>query len=227
VNHAGDVLVVEDHHDIAEMVCDHLESRGYSVDYAGDGPAGLRLGRDHVYDAVVLDLMLPGMDGLEVCRALRAAHVDVPLLMLTARDTLGDKLAGFDCGADDYLVKPFDLEELEVRLRALIRRRRGAAGEVLRVGDLTLDLGSLKVARAERELTVTPIGLKILTLLMQQSPRVVDRQALERAVWGDLPPDSDALRSHLYVLRKTVDRPFARALIHTVPGAGVRIADED
>ncbi|MEQ8663310.1 MAG: winged helix-turn-helix domain-containing protein, partial [Gammaproteobacteria bacterium] len=103
--------------------------------------------------------------------------------------------------------------------------RRGG-GELLSVGDLTLDLGSLKVVRAGCELTVTPIGLKILTLLMQQSPRVVDRQALERAVWGDLPPDSDALRSHLYVLRKAVDRPFARALIHTVPGAGFRLADE-
>ncbi len=226
MSYAGDILVVEDHHDIAEMVCEHLEGCGYSVDYAGDGRAGLRLGCDNTYDAVVLDLMLPGMDGLEVCRALREARRDVPLLMLTARDTLADKLAGFDSGADDYLVKPFDLEELEARLRVLIRRRRGGGGDVLGVGDLELDLRSLKVTRAGRELTVTPIGLKILTLLMQRSPQVVDRRSLEQAVWGDLPPDSDALRSHLYVLRKAVDRPFEHALIHTVPSAGFRIADE-
>jgi len=111
-------------------------------------------------------------------------------------------------------------------LRVLIRRHRGGGGDVLSVGDLELDLRSLKVSRAGRELTVTPIGLKILTLLMQRSPQVVDRQSLEQAVWGDLPPDSDALRSHLYVLRKAVDRPFEHALIHTVPSAGFRIADE-
>ncbi|MGE0487396.1 MAG: response regulator transcription factor [Gammaproteobacteria bacterium] len=228
MQHAGDILIVEDHRDIAEMVCAYLEERGFSVDYAADGHTGLRLGADNSYDAVVLDLMLPGLDGLDVCRGLREARVDVPLLMLTARDTLADKLSGFECGADDYLVKPFDLEELEARLRALIRRRAGTAqGDVLEVGDLRLDLRRHSVARAGRELTLTPIGFKILTLLMQESPRVVDRRTIERAVWGDVPPDSDALRSHLYTLRKAVDRPFRRALIHTVHSAGFRVADDD
>ena len=224
----GDILLVEDHHDIAEMVCDYLESQGFSVDYAPDGVTGLRLATDNTYDALVLDLMLPGMDGLDVCRRLRAARVDTPLLMLTARDTLADKLSGFECGADDYLVKPFDLEELAARLTALLRRRRGARnGDELRIGELSVDLGSLKVSRGGNEITLTPIGFKILSLLMQESPRVVERRAIERAIWGDVPPDSDALRSHMYVLRKAVDRPFARTLIHTVPSAGFRLADDD
>lgn len=226
MNHSGDILLIEDHRDIAELVFDFLEGQGYSVDYAADGDDGLRLGRENTYDAVVLDVMLPGMDGMTVCRALRAARIDTPLLMLTARDALEDKLAGFDSGADDYLVKPFDLEELGARLNALIRRQRGGA-ERLQVGDLTLDPRTLQVVRRGEVLNPTPIGLKILATLMQASPTVVDRRTLERAVWGDLPPDSDALRSHMYSLRKVVDRPFGKALIHTVHSAGFRIADSD
>ncbi|MEE2984309.1 MAG: response regulator transcription factor [Pseudomonadota bacterium] len=225
----GEILLIEDHRDIAEMVFDYLENQGYKVDYAADGVTGLHLGIQNDYDAVVLDLMLPGIDGLDVCRRLRRdAHVDAPVLMLTARDTLEDKLLGFDSGADDYLVKPFDLEELEARICSLIRRRRGdVAREVLRVGELTLDLQTLKVMREEREITVSPIGMKILKVLMQQSPKVVDRWAVERAIWGDLPPDSDALRSHMYNLRKVVDKPFTGRMIHTVHNAGFRIiADE-
>lgn len=225
----GTILLVEDHRDIAEMVFDFLEARGFSVDYAADGRTGLRLGSDNVYDAVVLDVMLPGIDGHDVCRRLRQqARSTTPVLMLTARDTLADKLAGFESGADDYLVKPFDLAELEARLRALIRRSRGSTGsEVLQVDDLSLDLRTLKVTRAGLEITLTPIGLKILKVLMLESPAVVERAALERAVWGDVPPDSDALRSHLYVLRKAIDRPFARALIRTLHSAGFRLAADD
>ena len=223
------ILLVEDHRDIAEMVFDYLETRGYSVDYAADGRAALQLGLDNRYDAVVLDVMLPGLDGLEVCRRLRdEARSSAPVLMLTARDTLADKLAGFDSGADDYLVKPFDLAELEARLRSLLRRSRGVAqGEVLCVGDLSFDTRTLKVSRAGQELLLTPIGLKLLKLLMQASPAVVARRELERALWGDLPPDSDALRSHLYSLRKAVDKPFDQPLIHTLHGAGFRLAVAD
>ena len=225
----GAILLIEDHRDIAELVFDYLEQRGFTVDYAVDGKSGLRLGLDHDYDAVVLDVMLPGLDGLDVCRRLRQqGRCAAPVLMLTARDTLADKLAGFDCGADDYLVKPFDLAELEARLRSLIRRRRGGAvTDLLQVGDLSFDTRTFKVARGGRELTLTPIGLKILKLLMQESPAVVDRRAIERAIWGDLPPDSDALRSHMYNLRKAVDKPFARPLLHTLHSAGFRLAVDD
>ncbi len=225
----GSVLLIEDHRDIAEMVYAWLEDRGYAVDYAGDGVTGLHLAVTNDYDVVVLDLMLPGVDGLELCQRLRRdARRDVPVIMLTARDTLGDKLAGLDAGADDYLVKPFEIQELEARIRAQIRRRRGQMrSETLKVGDLELDTGTFQVTRAGKDIALTPIGLKILTVLMKASPRVVNRRELERQVWGDVLPDSDTLRSHVYNLRKSIDRPFDRPLLHTVQSTGYRLAESD
>ncbi|WP_038097968.1 response regulator transcription factor [Thioalkalivibrio sp. HK1] len=221
------VLVIEDNRDIAEMVCAFLERRGYRVDYAANGITGLNLGSNQEVDAIVLDLMLPGLDGLDLCRRLREdARSDVPILMLTARDTLEDKIAGLDAGADDYLIKPFEIEELEARLRALLRRRKGLiAPQILQVGDLILDPATLRVERAGVVIPITPIGFKILSLLMRASPRVVGRREIESEIWGDFPPDSDALRSHLYILRQAVDRPFARPLIHTRPGTGYRLSE--
>ena len=226
---SGSVLLIEDHQDIAEMVYAYLERRGYELDYAADGITGLHLAVTNSYDVIVLDLMLPGMDGIVLCRKLRdEAKRDTPLLMLTARDTLGDKVAGLDAGADDYLVKPFEIQELEARIRALVRRRRGnTTPEALQVGDLTLDTGTLTVKRGGRTLNLPPIGLKILTVLMRASPRVVSRRELEREVWGDILPDSDTLRSHLYNLRKSIDKPFSKPLLHTVQSAGYRLCDLD
>jgi DNA-binding response OmpR family regulator len=220
------ILIVEDNADIAELVGGFLEGKGYTVDFAADGITGLHLAVSHCFDAIVLDLMLPGIDGVTLCARLRGdARNDTPVLMLTARDTLQDKLTGLDVGADDYLVKPFDIRELEARLRALLRRSRGSlVAERLRVGDLTLDTGTLEAHRAGRPLSLTPIAIKLLATLMRASPRVLSRRELEREVWGDLPPDSDALRSHLYSLRKTIDRPFPTPLLHTVHGAGYRLA---
>jgi len=223
------ILLIEDHHDIAAMVCDHLEFRGYEVDYAADGITGLHLAVTGDFDAIILDLMLPGLDGVEICRKYRTeAGGRKPILMLTARDTLEDKVAGLDAGADDYLVKPFELEELDARLRALLRRAGDSvAPQVLRVADLEFDTGTLEVRRSKRSLTLTPIGLKLLEALMKASPRVVSRRDLEREVWGDVVPDSDALRSHLYNLRKVIDKPFDRSLLHNVQGMGYRLAARD
>ena len=222
------VLLIEDHRDIAESIIDYLEPRGFSVDYAADGIGGLHLAVTQNYDVIVLDVGLPGADGFVVCRKVREeARRDTPILMLTARDTLEDKITGLEAGADDYLVKPFEIRELEVRMRSLVRRHRGAtARESYRVGDLTLDLSTLQVTRSGRPLVVTPIGLRLLTVLMRASPRVVSRTDLEREVWGDVPPDSDALRSHLYNLRKAIDRPFDHPLLHTVSARGYRLADD-
>jgi DNA-binding response OmpR family regulator len=226
---SGSVLLVEDNQDIAEMVYAFLERRGYELDYAADGVTGLHLAVTNTYDVIILDLMLPGMDGMDLCRKLRdEAQRDTPILMLTARDTLGDKVAGLDAGADDYLVKPFEIQELEARIRAMIRRRRGqTAPETLHVGDLTLDTGTLTVTRAGETLSLTPICLKILTVLMRASPRVVNRRDIEREVWGDVLPDSDTLRSHLYNLRKSIDKPFPKPLLHTVQSAGYRLCELD
>lgn len=225
----GLVLLIEDNRGIAEMVGEYLERRGYSVDYSQDGVTGLHLAISNSYDVVVLDLMLPGMDGVEVCRKLRQeAKKSTPVLMLTARDTLEDKVSGLDAGADDYLVKPFEVKELEARVRALIRRdRRLVSQEVLRVGDLMLDTATLRVTRNGKDLAVSPIGLKLLQILMRESPRVVSRRDIEREIWGDMLPDSDTLRSHLYNLRKVIDKPFQNALLHTVHSAGYRLADLD
>lgn len=222
-------LLVEDHPDIAMMICDYFEERNCVVDYAADGVTGLHLAASNDFDAIILDLMLPGMDGLELCRKLRNdAAKDTPILMLTARDTLDDKIAGLDAGADDYMVKPFEIAELDARLRAMSRRAKGQiVQETLRVADLTVDTGTLEVSRAGTVLTLTPIGMKLLMHLMKASPRVVTRRALEREVWGDIVPDSDALRSHLYNLRKIIDRPFEKPLLHTIPGAGYRLVDLD
>lgn len=223
------VLLIEDHRDIAGAIADFLEFRGFVVDYAADGVAGLHLAVTNHYDVIVLDVMLPGMDGIEVCRKLREeARNDTPVLMLTARDTLDDKINGLGAGADDYLVKPFEVRELEARIRSVLRRHRGAVvREIYSVGDLTLDTGTLQATRAGQSLSLTPIGLRLLTVLMRASPRVVTRQQLEHEVWGDLLPDSDTLRSHLYTLRKVIDKPFPTKLLHTIPGTGYRLATED
>ena len=221
------VLLIEDHHDIAAMVCDHLEYCGYEVDYAADGVTGLHLATTGEFDAIILDLMLPGIDGMDICRRYRnEAGGDTPILMLTARDTLEDKVAGLDAGADDYLVKPFELEELDARLRALLRRAGGdMAPSVLRVGDLEFDTGTLQARRGGQAVTLTPISRKLLLALMKASPRVLSRRALEREAWGDITPDSDALRSHLYNLRKAIDKPFDKPLLHNIQGMGYRLAE--
>ena len=222
----ANVLLIEDHQDIAEMLYEYLERQGYAMDYAPDGITGLHLAVTGDYQAIILDLMLPGIDGLAVCERLRGdAKKSTPILMLTARDTLQDKIVGLDAGADDYVVKPFEMTELEARLRAVLRRGQSSLTEDrLSVADLTFDTGTFEVTRAGQTLTLMPIGMKMLAVLMRASPRVVSREELERQVWGDVIPDSDALRSHLYNLRKAVDKPFPEALIHTVHGAGYRIA---
>ena len=224
---AGLVLVVEDNRNISEMIGEYLEGRGFEVDYATDGLDGYRLAVENSYDVLVLDLMLPRLDGMEVCKRLRTeARKSTPVLMLTARDRLSDKVTGLDAGADDYLVKPFAIQELEARVRALIRRdRRQVSAEVLKVADLVLDAASLRVTRAGNELQLSPIGFRLLTILMRESPRVVSRRDIEREIWGDGLPDSDTLRSHLYNLRKAVDRPYDKQLIHTVQTSGYRLAD--
>lgn len=223
---SGSILLIEDHHDIADMVCEFMESRSYIMDYAADGITGLHLAVTGDYDAIILDLMLPGLDGIALLEKLRQqAHKATPILILTARDTLEDKLKGLDTGADDYLVKPFEIKELEARVRALIRRQQGhTTPETLQVGNLIFDTGTMQVRRNEAVIKLAPIGLKILRILMLQSPRVVSRREIERQIWGDILPDSDTLRSHMYNLRKSIDRPFDQQLLHTVQNSGYRLA---
>lgn len=220
------LLVIEDNRNLVANIFEHFERRGDTLDAAPDGPTGLHLILTQRYDAVILDWGLPRMDGHTVLRHLRDAGHDVPVLMLTARHELPDKVAGFRAGADDYLTKPFELQELEVRLEALVARAAGRTRpRVLRVADLTLDLASLEATRGGTSLHLYPAGRRMLEVLMRDSPAAVTRERLEHALWGDDPPDGNMLRSHVYELRRSVDGPFARKLIHTVSRVGYRIAD--
>lgn len=221
------ILLIEDNRDLALNLFDYFEAKGLTLDLAGDGILGLHLAVSNHYDVIILDLMLPGIDGITLCRQLREGGKHTPVLMLTARDSLDDKIAGLEAGADDYVVKPFALREVDARLHALIRRAQTREGsELLRVGDLSFDPVTLKVIRNERTLELPPIPLKILETLMRHSPRVLPRDELERAIWGDSPPDSDALRAHLHILRNIVDKHADRALIKTLRGIGYQISDE-
>jgi DNA-binding response OmpR family regulator len=219
------ILVVEDNLDIVANLHDYLAPLGYELDTARTGQAGLELLRDHRYDVVVLDIMLPGMDGLEVCRQLRRSlRVRTPLLMLTARDTIPDKVAGFEAGADDYLVKPFSLSELDARLKALTRRGPSLnADSVLRFGDVEMDPGTREARRAGQVLRLTPTGFQLLYALLRAAPQVVTREQLEHEVWRDQRPDSDALRTHIHALRRALDKPFGTPMLRTIPGLGYRL----
>jgi DNA-binding response OmpR family regulator len=221
-------LIVEDNIDIAENISDYLELQGHVMDFAMDGISGLHLALTQDYDAIILDIMLPGMDGLTFCKKLREdGEKETPLLMLTARDTLSDKLKGFEAGADDYLIKPFEMKELSARIGALVRRSAHAKEKLLRVGNLEIDLGKMHVQRAGHSIELNRACLKILAILMKASPNVVSRKEIEHALWSDMPPDSDALRSHIYTLRKAIDKPFKRHLIQTVHGIGYKLVDPD
>lgn len=220
------ILLVEDHRDIAENIFEYLEARGHTLDYAADGSAGLHLALSENFDVIVLDVMLPGMDGLSLCRRIREqSGRNVPILMLTARDELEDKLEGFEAGADDYLVKPFSLQELEARLIALDRRtRQQGQSAVLSVDDLSFNTQTYQATRANQPLHLSATTRKLLALLMRNTHRVVKREEIERELWGDEPPEGEVLRAHVYALRNVIDKPFERKLLHTMHGEGYRLA---
>ncbi|MBL8271957.1 MAG: response regulator transcription factor, partial [Steroidobacter sp.] len=214
--------VVEDNQNLVVNLFGYLEPRSYVLDVARDGGAALELALTQQYDAIVLDWMLPKMDGLTVVRRLRGAGSTVPVLMLTAREDLDDKISGFRAGADDYVTKPFALAELEVRLEALMARAQGRK-QMLTVADLQFNIATREVRRGARELQLYSAINNLLEALMKASPAVVHRQELETVVWGENPPDRDLLRAHIYELRRRVDGPFAVKLIQTVPKLGYRI----
>lgn len=220
------ILVIEDNRDILANVLDYLELKGYTVDCAQDGLSGLHLAASGQYDLIVLDIMLPGIDGYQVCERLRRdAGIETPIIMLTARDSLDDRLQGLNSGADDYLLKPFALSELVARIEAVLRRTQGSRKRQLQVGDLIYDLDTLGVSRAGKPLRLNPIGYKLLAILMQKSPAVVRREFLENALWGDDLPESDSLRSHIHQLRQALDKPFDKPLLHTIHGVGYRLTE--
>ena len=221
------VLLVEDQQHIARNIADYLEQRGHVLDYANNGQQGLGLALAQFYDVVILDLMLPGMDGLTVCQKIREnADRHVPIIMLTARDTIEYKVSGFSSGADDYLTKPFSLQELEVRCIALSRRHLLQSKTTIELGPLLIDRRAKEVTREGRPLPVSSMGYRILTVLAEAYPQVVSRSQLCQKLWGDEPTESDALRSHIYQLRNVLDKPFAYPLLKTVFSVGFTLAPE-
>jgi DNA-binding response OmpR family regulator len=225
---ASRLLIVEDDRDLARNLIDFLEIQGYATDYAADGHAALSLLASNEYDLVVLDMMLPGVDGLTICSRMRQQlRNNVPVVILTAKDEIDTKITAFDIGADDYVVKPVSLREIEARIRALIRRAgRESDNDLLLIGDLRMDVGTMKIERAGQPISLPPVPTRILMLLMRRSPNVVHRLAIHREIWGEEPGDNHALIVHMHALRNAIDKPFDRQLIHTVRGFGYRIAYE-
>lgn len=218
------VLVAEDHPTIARQLVDFLEGLGWQLDHAGSGALAVRLATEHRYDVVLLDLNLPDMDGLQVCREIKAhAPSNVPVLMLTARDAFEDKAQGFREGADDYLAKPFDLREVALRCEALARRGTLHQQQEMRVGPLTLLAREKRALYEGRPLVLTQAGFSILQLLCREHPHPVSRSALVQHLWGANPPDSDALKSHIYTLRKTLEGASGRRLLATILQLGYRL----
>ena len=223
------ILIIEDNPDIVANIYAFFEPKGFELDNAHNGFSGLALLLSNRYDVILLDVMLPGMDGIKLCKQLREGlHDKTPVLMLTARDTVLDKVAGFDSGADDYLVKPFSLVELEARIKALIRRYQDEhVQHNIVIGALTLNAAEHSIQRENTLIKLTPTGFKILHILMSASPRVVSKTELEEKVWGQDIPSSDALRTHLHSVRAQVDKPFTKPMIMTIQGVGYQIVDPE
>ena len=218
------ILVVEDHPTIARQIVEFLEGLKWHTDHAATGALAIDLATREAYDVVLLDLNLPDLDGLDVCRAIKArAPRNVPVLMLTARDAFEDKARGFKQGADDYLTKPFDLRELALRCEALARRKQLHVHQQLRVGPFMLLAREGRARYRDVALSLTQTGFKILMLLCRAHPQAVSRSAMLHELWGHNPPDSDALKSHLYALRKQLDLAGAPHLVVTIPQLGFRL----
>jgi two-component system response regulator MprA len=220
------VLVVDDDHAVRESLRRSLEFNGYAVSLAGDGAEALASIAGHPPDALVIDVMMPRLDGIETTRALRSAGNDLPILVLTARDSVGDRVEGLDAGADDYLTKPFALEELLARLRALLRRAHPADGtgepdEVLAFSDLTLDVATREVVRGGRPIELTRTEFALLEMFMRRPRRVLERSFILEEVWGfDFPTTANSLEVYVGYLRRKTEAAGEPRLIHTVRGVG-------
>ena len=212
-------LLVEDDLDLAASLIEYLELEGITCDHAANGAHGLQLAEAYKYDVILLDRMLPRLDGLSVCASLRRDGLDVPVLMITARDTLDDKIEGFEAGSDDYLVKPFALKELLLRVQALAKRRSSQPRRFV-VGDLTVDMDQHQATRAGVSLNLSPKEWSLLEYMAKMSPNIALRDEMQRAVWGEALPESNSLKVHMHKLRQKVDKPFSSSLIKTVPGVG-------
>jgi DNA-binding response OmpR family regulator len=221
------ILLVEDEADLASLIRGGLSEEGHAVDLAVSGEEAFDWVRVASYDAIVLDVMLPGIGGLDVCRTLRRRRVQAPILLLTARDGIDDRVRGLDAGADDYLVKPFAFAELFARLRALSRRPTAALDPVLQVGDVRLDPGTHQVSRGGREISLSPKEFRLLEHLLRHPTRVLTRTMIAEHIWDyDFPNVTNVIDVHIGSLRRKLNDPYPGRLIQTVRGVGYRIAPD-
>lgn len=219
------ILLVEDTAELATEIYDFLESQGLEVDYAANGKQAIRLITDNRYDVIILDVMLPDISGIDVCQYIKTNSDPIPpVLMLTARDSIEDKITGFDAGTDDYLTKPFDRHELLLRCNALTRRRQLHHSQNVTIGDLSFNAKQRAATRSGKQLKLSNTSFHILELLVNAFPNAVSRQEILQKVWGDDCPDSDALRSHIYNLRQALDKPFATEMLTTIHGVGFKLS---
>lgn len=218
------VLLVEDNTQVANVIFDYFENSSFTLDFAATGTQGLNLALDNKYDLLILDVMLPGIDGISLCQKLREKEINAGIIMLTARDTNKDMLTGLKSGADDYIVKPFDLELLEARMETVLKRTNANTySNESTLGALRLSKTTQQVWRDNIEIKLTPTGFSILKILMENHPNLTSREELESRLWADQPPDSDVLRKHIYQLRCQLDKPFKDDLIVTIPKTGYRL----
>jgi DNA-binding response OmpR family regulator len=223
------ILIVEDDADLAEAMSDYLELQGVECDFAYHGESALMLAEKYRFDVIILDLMLPRIDGIEVCEQLRQQGISIPVLMLTACDADTEQLRGYQAGVDDYVIKPSPMPLLWARVQAL-HRRSNPKSEKLSVERLTCYTKELRVTREGREIKLTPTGFKILKLLMRRSPEVVTRREIEEYAWPDGDVERGNFNVQLHQIRKAIDKPFENPLIHTIVGRGLCIkkkADSD
>ncbi len=218
------ILLVEDNRLLSNNIIQYLELSGIECDYAFNLAQADMLISQQQFDAIILDLNLPDGDGIEACERWKAQCITSPVIMLTARSSLNDRLSGFAVGADDYLVKPFAMEELVARLKVVAQRR--PAPQRLTIGDLEIDFANHMVYRQGQQLALSKTGWQILALLARRSPETVSREEIERMLWPDSAPDSDSLRSHIHLLRRVIDRPFERQILHTIRGVGLSLRDD-
>lgn len=218
------ILIIEDNRDIHDNLMEFFILKGHTVEGALDGLSGLHLAASKNFDAIVLDIMLPGIDGNQICQSLREnSRSDIAIVMLSARDQLEDRLASFKVGADDYVTKPFAMSEILARIEAVVSRRVGKMNRTMIVADLQFDLDTMEICRSGIPIKLNPTCMKLLETLMRRSPHVVKRIELEDLIWGRHPTSSDSLRSNIHMLRRALDKAFDEPLLHTVHGIGYKL----
>ncbi|MES3004569.1 MAG: response regulator transcription factor [Patescibacteria group bacterium] len=221
------ILIIEDEKKLVDILKKALKSERYSVDTALDGQEGLSKAKKNKYELIILDLMLPKKDGIEICKELRAGNIHTPIIMLTAMGTVDDRVKGLNIGADDYLVKPFGINELFARIRAVLRRRKTTDSDVWKVGDLVMDKVRHEVTRAGKLVELTPKEYKILNTLITHTGEAISREQLINDVWGPAFKESNnELNVHVRYLRKKIEKKGAKPLVHTVRGVGFMIKDK-